>query len=63
VTADRVEPVLIPKDPEARKRLARMAGLTEDEEAALNQWCYDQQRERDAATRRGLEQHGNDVMS
>lgn len=28
-----------PPDPEQRARLARMAGLTEEEEAAVNQWC------------------------
>ncbi len=52
----------IPRDPEARRRLARMAGLTEDEELALNLWCAEQQREADAAARRGLEAHSDEAM-
>lgn len=35
----------IPKDPAKRARLASMAGLPTEERAAINQWCYDQQRE------------------
>lgn len=54
--------VRIPKDPEARARLARMAGLTDEERAALDEWCAIQAREDDAKRRRGLEQHGQDPM-
>lgn len=36
----------IPADPLERARLTEMAGLTEGERRALEQWCYDQQRER-----------------
>lgn len=53
------EAVRIPRDPEGRAALARMAGLTEGEEAALNAWCAEQAREDDARRRRGLERSGN----
>lgn len=38
--------VLIPRDPEKRAALAQMAGLTDEERAALDQWCFDQEQER-----------------
>lgn len=31
--------LLIPRDPEKRAALAKMAGLTDEERAALDQWC------------------------
>lgn len=40
--------VRIPKDPEARARLAEFAGLTAEERLALDLWCAEQQRENDA---------------
>lgn len=59
------EPVRIPipKDPEARARLAQMAGLTEEERLALDQWCAEQARENDARRRRGLEAMGDEPMA
>lgn len=56
------EPVHIPKDPVKRHRLARMAGLTEEEERALDEWCAQQAREQEAATRCGLEREGERPM-
>lgn len=44
--AGRERPVLIPRDPEKRAALANFAGLTDEERAALDQWCYDQEMER-----------------
>lgn len=41
----------IPKDPVKRARLARMAGLTEEEEAVLNEWCAERQRLDEARAR------------
>jgi hypothetical protein len=57
------ESVRIPKDPVARAKLAQMAGLTDEERLAIDQWCAEQAREDDARRRRGLEKHGNDVMA
>lgn len=42
----RNRPVLIPRDPKKRAELADLAGLTDEERAAIDQWCYDQERER-----------------
>lgn len=36
----------IPADPDERARLMAEAGLTPDERAAIDQWCYDEQRKR-----------------
>lgn len=36
----------IPADPAERARLYNAAKLTDEERRALDQWCYDQQRER-----------------
>lgn len=55
-------PVRIPKDKAARDRLANMAGLTDEERAALDAWCYEQAEEDRRRQRRGLEEHGNDVL-
>lgn len=33
-------PVRIPKDPVLRRLLADMAGLTEQERQAIDQWCF-----------------------
>ncbi len=60
MTEDR--PVIIPKDPEARARLAKMAGLSDEERAAIDEWCHLQAIENEARQRRGLEAHGDDVM-
>jgi hypothetical protein len=55
--------VLIPKDPERRRQLMEMAGLTEEERQAIEWWCAEQARENDRRRRRGLEVHGEDPMS
>ncbi len=39
-------PTPIPRDRGERKRLMDEAMLTDEERAAIDQWCYDQQRER-----------------
>jgi hypothetical protein len=54
--------VPIPKDQAARERLANMAGLTDEERKALDAWCYEQAEEDRRRQRRGLEEHGNDVL-
>jgi hypothetical protein len=41
------EPIPIPRDPKKRAALAKMAGLTDEERAALDQWCYDEESKRD----------------
>jgi hypothetical protein len=38
--------VLIPRDPAKRAALAKFAGLTDEERAAIDQWCYDQEMQR-----------------
>jgi hypothetical protein len=38
--------VRITKDAQARARLAEFAGLTPEERAALDQWCFDQEKRR-----------------
>lgn len=43
----------IPKDPEKRAALARMAGLTEEEKLAIDKWCDLQAREDERRARRG----------
>lgn len=35
--------VRLPRDPVARRRLMDLAGLTEAERHAIDQWCYDQE--------------------
>lgn len=55
-------PVRIPKDPEARARLANMAGLTDEEQQALNQWCASEQAKYEARLRRALECVGDTPM-
>lgn len=55
--------VLIPKDPEQRARLAQMAGLSDEERRAINEWCHLQAVENETHTRRGLEAHGDNVMA
>lgn len=39
--------VRIPADPKKRAELMDFAGLTDEERAAIDQWCYDEQRKRD----------------
>lgn len=53
----------IPKDAEKRAALAQMAGLTDEERLALDQWCDQQAQEDAAATRRGLERLGDTPMA
>jgi hypothetical protein len=55
--------VRIPKDPAVRAALAKFAGLTDEEAAALDQWCAAQARENAAAQRRGLESVGDTAMA
>lgn len=55
-------PIRIPKDPEKRAALARMAGLTEEEALAIDQWCASQAREDERRRRRGWEQHADKPM-
>jgi hypothetical protein len=55
--------VRIPKDPEARARLAQMAGLTDEERLALDQWCDQQQTEYEARLRRAIEEVGDTPMA
>lgn len=57
------EPVRIPKDPEARARLAQMAGLTDEERLALDQWCAQQQAEYEARLRHATEHLGDTPMA
>lgn len=38
--------VRIPRDPAKRAALAKLAGLTDEERAALDQWCFDQEEKR-----------------
>ena len=45
--------VPIPRDPEARRRLAEFAGLTEEERQAIDQFCFDEEQKR----RRGVLLH------
>jgi len=42
--------VRIPAAPDERAALAKFAGLSDEERAALDQWCHDQEAER----RRGV---------
>lgn len=38
--------IVIPRDPEKRRRLAEFAGLTDDERHAIDLWCFDQEMRR-----------------
>ena len=62
MTLMRRDAVRIPKDPEARARLAQMAGLTDEERLAIDQWCEMQQREYESRLRSGLEREGDRPM-
>ena len=52
-------PIWIPRDPERRRQLAEMAGLTDEERLALDKWCDLQATEDDASRRRGWEREGS----
>ena len=56
------EPVRIPSDPDERAALAQMAGLTDDERRALDQWCHLMAAERAAQHRRALEKSSEWTM-
>lgn len=54
--------VRIEKAIAARRRMSEFAGLSPAERAALDAWCALAAQEDDAKRRRGLEQHGDDVV-
>lgn len=60
---EHMKPVLIPKDKAARAHLAQMAGLTEDERLALDQWCDEQATQDERRSRVGLERIGDAPMA
>lgn len=53
----------IPKDPAKRAALAEMAGLTDAERLAIDQWCDLMAREDEAKRRRGLESVGDALLA
>ena len=55
--------VPIPKDPAARARLARMAGLDPDERLAIEQWCRQQQADYETRLRHAIERVGDESMA
>lgn len=43
---DTYAPLSVPRDPDEREQLYNMAGLSDEERAAIERWCWDEEMKR-----------------